>query len=90
MLGCKKLGVTLKNQAHNKINCIHVLIFQVNFIMNLLVRAISDMLEHLLCQLLYELKLEHIFQSILYKRSVKKSPNILNLKIDRTRNCTEK
>ena len=40
MLGCKKLGVTLKNQAHNKINCIHVLIFQVNFIINLLVRAI--------------------------------------------------
>ena len=53
MLGCKKLGVTLKNQVHNKINCIHVLIFQVNFIINLLVRAISDMLEHLLCQLLY-------------------------------------
>ena len=54
MLGCKKLGVTLKNQAHNKINCIHVLIFQVNnFIINLLVRTISDMLEHLLCQLLY-------------------------------------
>ena len=53
MLGCKKLGVTLKIQAHNKINCIHVLIFQVNFIINLLVRVISDMLEHLLCQLLY-------------------------------------
>ena len=43
MLGCKKLSVTLKNQDHNKINCIHVLIFQVNFILNLLVRAISDM-----------------------------------------------
>ena len=42
MLGCKKLRVTLKNQAHNKINCIHVLIFQINFIINLLVRAISD------------------------------------------------
>ena len=54
MLGCKKLGVTLKNQAHNKINSIHVLIFQVNFIMNLPVRAISDMQEHLLCQLLYQ------------------------------------
>ena len=50
MLRYKKLGVTLKNQAHNKINCIHVLIFQVNFIINLLVRAISDMLEHFLCQ----------------------------------------
>ena len=37
MLRCKKLGDTLKNQAHNKINCIHVLIFQVNFIINLLV-----------------------------------------------------
>ena len=48
MLGCKKLDVILKNQAHNKINCIHVLIFQVNFIINLVVRAISDMLEHLL------------------------------------------
>ena len=34
MLGYKKLDVTLKNQAHNKINCIDVLIFQVNFIMN--------------------------------------------------------
>ena len=56
MLGCKKLGVTLKNQPHNKINCIHVLIFQVNFIMNsnFPVRAISDMLEHLSCQLLYQ------------------------------------
>ena len=49
MLGCKKLGVTLKNQAHNEINCIHVLIFQVNFILTLLVRAISDMPEHFLC-----------------------------------------
>ena len=38
------------------------------------------MLEHLLCQLHYQLKLEHIFQSIFYKRSVKKSSNILNLK----------
>ena len=54
MLGCKRQGVTLKNQAHNKINCIHVLIFQVNFTINLLVRAISDMLKHLLCQLLYQ------------------------------------
>ena len=57
MLGCKsckKLGVTLKNQAHNKINCIHVLIFQVNFILSLQVRAISDMPEHFLCQLLYQ------------------------------------
>ena len=54
MLGCKKLGVTLKNQAHNKINCIHVLIFQVHFVMNLPFRAISDMLEHFLCQLLYQ------------------------------------
>ena len=53
MLGCEGLGVTLGNQAHNKIKCIHVLIFQVNFIINLLVRTISDMLEHLLCQLLY-------------------------------------
>ena len=34
MLGRKKLGVTLKNQTHNKINCIDVLIFHVNFIMN--------------------------------------------------------
>ena len=47
------MGVTVKNQGHNKINCIHVLIFEVNFIINLLVRAISDMLKHLLCQLLY-------------------------------------
>ena len=31
MLECKKLGVTLNNEAHNKINCIHALIFQVNF-----------------------------------------------------------
>ena len=54
MFGCKKLGVTLKNQAHNKIDCIHALIFQVNFIMNLPVRAISDMLGHFLCQLLYQ------------------------------------
>ena len=54
MFGCKKLRVTLKNQAHNKINCIHVLILQVNFILNLLVRAISDMPEHFLCQLLYQ------------------------------------
>ena len=35
MLGCKTLGVTLKNQAHNKISCIDALIFQVNFIMNM-------------------------------------------------------
>ena len=61
MLGCKKLSVTLKNQAHNKINCIHVLIFQVNFIMNMLVRTISDMLEHLLCQLLYQIKIGAYF-----------------------------
>ena len=52
MFGCKKMGVTLKNQAHNKINsCAH---FSSKFIMNLPVRAISDMLEHLLCQLLYQ------------------------------------
>ena len=31
MLGCKKMGVTLKKQAHNKINCIHVLIFSSKF-----------------------------------------------------------
>ena len=54
MLGCKKLGVTLKNQVLSKISCIRVLIFQVNFIMNLPVRAISDMQEHLLCQVLYQ------------------------------------
>ena len=44
MLVCTKLGVTLSN---NKINCIYVVIFQVNFLLNLLFRAISDMLEHL-------------------------------------------
>ena len=31
MLGCKKLGVTLKNQAHNKINCIHAAHFSSKF-----------------------------------------------------------
>ena len=44
MLGCKKLGITLKTKQYNKINCIHVVIFQLNFIN---IWAISDTLEHL-------------------------------------------
>ena len=36
-----------KIRCNNKINCIHVVIFQVNFLLNFLSRAISDMLEHL-------------------------------------------
>ena len=47
MLGCKKLGVTLKNQAHNKINCIHACAhFSSKFYTELLVRAISDIIKH--------------------------------------------
>ena len=59
--------------------------------MNLPVSAISDMLEHLLCQLT-TLSIKTGFSSLysVNKRSLKKSSNILNLKKDRNRKCTEK
>ena len=38
----------MSHLRNNKIDCIHaVLIYEVNFLLNLLVRAISDTLEHL-------------------------------------------